>query len=689
MNHDELRRLYEQARSARRFFEPAWAMNLAFLEGEQWVAYSGGKLNRPVLDADRVTLTENWILPAVRKEVAKLTKHRPTFTCTPRTAADEDMEAAELAEQILEFHWEHLRLPTHFPRALLWSRSVGAGYLKAIWDPSLGDSTEVLVGPDGEPLRGADGRPLTIEVNPDELAAQMGMPPDSIRRKRVAQGDVRIVVRSAFQIFPDPLAETLEEAEWLIEESIASEDHVFERYGKRVEADTPANPGLVQAQLNPQGRSSNGYKGVRLFEFWRRPCARYPDGFTATWTERELLETNDQPFDPMPYVMFRGIDLPGRFHPTCLVEQLRDPQMERNKTISQMAENRNRLAHPHPLVDRTAVGDQGEFEAAMGTIGAPIYVDPTSPDPYPKYLEAPQLPQYVDRYLDRNNESFQTISAQHDVSNAQVPVGVTAASAINLLQEADDTQLGPAITDMETQLGVLGSKILRLTAHFYDDTRTIQLASENYGWQIMSFRGAMLRGHTNVRVQAGSTMPKTLAAKQALMESMLTTMLQNGMPMSQRQLAKWFRDMQVGGFEHFIDESTVDELQIRAENRVLSQGQPLEINEWDDDEAHIDGHEAVQKQPRYLRLPPQVRMVFEAHVQAHRTRLADIERAEMALQMAPDLAQAGQRLEMNAAQADQQMAQSQMQHAQRLAQGEELHQQRIAQMQAQQQGRAA
>lgn len=685
MNLDQLRDLLEKARTSRRFFEPVWALNQAFLEGEQWVFHDGARLARPILDEDRVTLTENWILPAVRKEVAKISKQRPSFRCRPRTAGDEDVAAAETAEKIAEYMWGHLALPTHYARALLWSRSLGAGFLKAVWDPTAGAGVDVLVGPDGKPIPGDDGRPLRadeLRFDTDQLAERMGLEPGALRVERVAQGDVRVVVRSAWQIFPDPLAETLEDAEWLFEESIASQEFVFDRYGREIEPDTSANPGLVQSHLARVARGTSEYKGVKLYEFWRRPCGRYPDGLHVTFTAREVLEVDKRPFDPMPYVMFRGIDLPGRFWPTSIVEQLRDVQVERNKTISQIAENRNRIAHPHPVVDRTAVGDLDEFERAMGTIGAILFVDPTSENPYPQYLEPPQLPQYVDRYLDRNTEAYQHISAQHEVSNAQVPAGVTAAAAINTLVEQDDTQLGPVITDLEVQLGRLGSKILRLVAEYYTDTRTIQIVDENYGWQIMDFRGALLRGHTEVEVEAGSTMPKTLAAKQALMQDVLHTFLQNGIPLNQRQLAKYFRDMQVGGFEHFIDEASIDELQVRSENRRMAHGEPVEINDFDDDEAHIEGHEAAMKQPAYQRLPPERKMLFEQHLAAHRERLANAQYAEMAMQMAPQLAEAGQRLELNAAQADQRMQQTNMLHAQRLLQGEELHQQRLAQMQA-------
>ena len=452
MTFDELRRLHEQARSARKRFEPSWSMNLAFAEGEQWVSFAGGKLFKPPLAADRITLTSNRVLPAIRKEVAKLTKQRPTFKARPRTAGDDDMAAAELAEQILEYHWTHLRLPTHFPRALLWSRTAVAGFLKVTWDRTLGSGTDVLVGPDGRPVVGADGRPITIDIDPEQLAAQMQLPPGSISKRSVNQGDIRVAVRSPFQIFPDPLAETFDEVEWLIEESIVSATYVEDRYDKHIEPDTPANPGIVQSQLMPVGSSSGGYMGVKLMEIWRRPCGRYPKGYTATWTAKGLLEESE-PFDPMPYVMLKGIDLAGRFWGTCVAEQLRDDQTELNKTRSQLAENRNRFGNPTLLVDRTAVGDPDEFERQAAQPGGVLYVDPTSQDPFPRFLQAPEMPQYIDRLLDRQEQSIQEISGQHDVSNAQVPAGVTAASAINLLQEQDDTMLGPAITDMAAALG--------------------------------------------------------------------------------------------------------------------------------------------------------------------------------------------------------------------------------------------
>ena len=629
------------------------------------------------LRRDRITITDNRIQPCVRTEVARLTKHRPVFICTPGTADDSDVAAAELGERVLSYQWTHLQMPDHFYRALEWSRVVCAGFLKVVWDRSLGESADVLVGPQGEPLTGADGRPLR-GVEPEQLTRMLGLPDGAVQSKTMNQGDLRVVVRSPFQVWPDPLATSMADLEWLIDASVVSPSYVEQRYGKRVPADTPASPGLVESRLGATG-SSGAYKGVKVFEYWRRPCLEHPGGFRATWTEKELLEREESPFDPMPFVRFGGIPVPGRFWPSSITEQLRPLQVQLNKTKSQLAENRVRLGNPTLLASRMAIGDPDAFETQLAQPGGVVYYDDTSPNAIPAYLQAPAMPAYVVQEIDRSEAAIQEVSGQHEVSSAQVPAGVTAASAINLLQEADDTRLGPAVSEMEAQLAQFGRAVLRHVAKFYSEQRTVALAGENQAWEIFDLRGAMLRDGQHVEVQAGSTMPRSQAAKQAAMESLLTTFLQNGVALKPRDLAKYLRDYQVGGLDRLVAQFSEDEAQVNRENRQLSLGQQLQVNDFDNDEAHIDGHAEFQKGQRYQQLAPQVRMTFDAHVNAHRQRLAQQQAAQQQAEQVPQLAQAAQQLQTSAAQAQQQLAHGQEQHDQRLTHADEQHAQKLAQ----------
>lgn len=717
---DELHRM---ARSARGRLEPVWYLNLSYYVGEQWLAWDGRQLYRPSLRANRITVVDNRIQPAVRMEVAKMTKSRPVFTVTPRTGDDMDINASHLAEQLMRYLWGHLHMQDLCTKALFWSRITGAGFLKVYWDSTVGEKRDVLCGPDGNVLCDATGKPLPGDALP---------PLPGVQRKTVAQGDVRVEARSPFQMFVDPLADSFSEAEWVIEESVKSADYVKRRYGVDIEPDTPANPGLVEARMGAIFLPGNGnYKGVKVREYWRRPCDQHPNGLRAVWASQRLLDMDEKPFDPFPYVMLSGIPVPGRLWPTSIVEQLRGPQTELNKVKSQIAENRNRVGNPTILASKQAVQDPEKFAASTTQPGGIYFFDDVgSPNTVPTYLQAPPLPDYVVTEIQRIEESIQEISGQHDVSSAQVPPGVTAASAINLLQEADDTRLGPAITDYEYNLGVLGQKILKHVAQFYSDARTIKIAGDNGAWQFFDFRGAMLRDNTHVQVQAGSAFPQSKAAKQAAMQDLLTFFVQSGNPPHGRQLAQFLQDWEVGGAERLIREFSIDEEQCNRENIKLAMGVPLPVNIFDDDQAHVDNHTDFQKQAKYQMLPPQIQHIFEMHVDEHRQRLAaqaqhqldmqqqmqgggqqqpqqpqpgdtDAQAAQLQLQgaqqqmdfagqqqqQAISAAQAHQQLAGTAAQQDNQVAQAELQrrhaeeqHQQKMRHAEEQHQVRLAAM---------
>ena len=69
----ELEELLRQGKSARRRYDAAWFLNLAYYQGEQWVAWDGSNLYRPQLRRDRMTIVDNRIQPAIRTEAQKLT----------------------------------------------------------------------------------------------------------------------------------------------------------------------------------------------------------------------------------------------------------------------------------------------------------------------------------------------------------------------------------------------------------------------------------------------------------------------------------------------------------------------------------------------------------------------------------------------------------------------------------------
>jgi hypothetical protein len=347
----------------------------------------------------------------------------------------------------------------------------------------------------------------------------------------------------------------------------------------------------------------------------------------------KIVDHDDNPFDPMPYVMFRNVEIPGRFWPDSVVNQLRGPQTELNKIKSQILENAARIGNPAIMTSRQAGVEYS------GQPGERIMYDSTVADAIPRYLQPAEVPGYVREQIDRLETSIREISGQHEITSGNVPAGVTAASAINLLLEQDDTRLGPAIYDMEDGLAKAGSKIAELVAKFYSTEKTVAIVGEEGQWDVFGFRGAMLNGNTKVSVQAGSAMPRSKAAKQAAMNDILHLFIQNGVAFDQRNLGKYLRDMEVGGLERLIDQFSVDESQIAFENNKMAMGQPLPVNPFDDDEAHLNGHQDFQKSAKYRQLDPQLQALIQQHVDQHQVRLS--ERAQGQMQQQIMMQQAG------------------------------------------------
>lgn len=625
--------LFAASRSVRKPHEPDAYLNLAYYDGKQWTRWDGGRLHDVFVDDWQEQVVDNRIRPCIRKEVARMTKNKVRWVPVPRSSNDQDVEAAKYADAALDDAWKRHDCQRKLRRALLWSRICGAGFWKVWWDRNAGEKLDILVQP---------GTTKTIRDNYNAPITDPGaLPQDTPYEVRsVSKGEICVELRSFFQVYVDAHADEsgLESAEWVGEESVYSRswmrDH-FPEWVEQVQYDSdpkdsilagripvPGFPG--SSQVNQQG------KGVKLREIWTRDyhCIWIPGG-------KKLLEEKN-PYPWLPYVMFAGIPVPGQFWPVGLVNDLRPRQADLNKRLSQIADNADRFGNAALLWPSSMDPDE---EGWLGLPGEQIiFPDTGSPNAMPRFLEPPILQAYIENDVERSLNSMMEISAQHEVTGAQVPAGVTAASAISMLQEADDTTLGPDIGEMEKAIQDAGRRMLALMRMYYDTERHMRLGTSS--WQVAAFTGKKLDGVEDLDVQAGSGLPDSKAAKQGAIQQFATLFSQNNPgALRPRDWRKVLSEMEIGGLDAFFATIDRDEQQVEDENRRISieysqlppitpdpvTGAPtggLPINSYDDDPAHIDWHTDFQKQSYYQQLDANAKLIMEAHVFAHREREA-------------------------------------------------------------------
>jgi hypothetical protein len=610
---------YVKCRTRRQVYERQWYINLSFYTGRQNVRVipvSGGtsngiRLYTPPAPYYRSRRIFNRIRPIVRTELARLTSQKPTATIIPATGEDTDLAAAQAGEQIWDSVYRDKQLKKTFRKCAFWSVVTGNGFMKAYWDPEKVDNA------------GNEGDFCFENVTPFHM------------------------------FFPDLITDDIEDQPYVIHIQTKSPEWVRLHYpGINI------HPNVVEASdiindsfLRLAGASDYHRDSVLCMEVWVKPeqVEFMPEGGMFTLIGDRLVQfVQGNPYEHQkyPFVKFDAIPT-GRFYADSVVDDLISVQREYNQTRNQTIESKNRMAHPQLIAPKGSIvaskittepGQVIEYELGLGT-----------PEPLPLQ----NLPSYVLQEVDRLIQDFEDISGQHQVSKGQVPPGVTAASAITFLQEQDETMLATTFDSIEEGFEKLGHLTLCYVKQYWDTPRTIKVVGRDGQFNVIAFQGATLRDNTDIRIEAGSALPTSKSAKQALLMDLMS---QGFVPPE-----KGLELMDVGGVKRLYEEIQIDSAQASRENMRMSiitqehmeeylstfqgedpgtgepilvdpntgeelvdeRGVPMEpplivpVNSYDNHEAHITVHNNFRKSQEFENLSQEIKDLFEAHVNQH------------------------------------------------------------------------
>lgn len=630
-----------RCRSKRQQMERQWYINMAFYIGRQNVMTipvnqgnsSGTRLYTPPVPYYRSRPVFNRIRPIIRTELARLTSQKPSATIVPATGEDQDLAAAQAAEQIWESIYREKKIRTVFRQTCFWSLICGIGYMKCYWNPQAKDE---------------DG----------------------------SNGDFCYDTVTPFHIFvPDMLCEDIEDQPFIIHIQTKSLPWVKLHYPNiNVQPNTmEADDILSDSFLSLVGANDMRQNSVLIYEVWVKPgnVEFLPNGgmFTIVGdTLVQFVEGNPYDHQQYPFVKFPHIPT-GRFYSDSIINDLLPVQREYNRTRGQIIESKNRMAHPQ------IIAAQGSVQASKMTTepGQVIYYKLGFPAPQPLPLQG--VPSYVMQEVDRLLMDFEDISGQHQVSKGQAPPGVTAATAISYLQEQDDSMLSTTYSAIEEGFEKIGYQTLCYVKQYWNTPRLVKIVGRDGQFNVLAFQGSDLRENTDIRIEAGSALPTSKSAKQALLMDLMT----QGFIPSEKGLEL----MDVGGVQRLYEEMQIDSAQASRENMRMAavtqdtlsaylqtfiappdpnnidpltgapippdpnappqlidpntggplvdqSGQPTEpplivpVNSYDNHQAHIAVHNNYRKSQQFEGLPPEIKSLFEEHVNQHMQMLGVI-----------------------------------------------------------------
>jgi len=606
---------HKAMKSARQTEERDWKRNYAMYSGKQYIQilrqgqYAGQWIEKP-RSASQERKTINRIEPMIRTEISRLTSQKPSASVLPASSDDADMFAAFAGEQVWESHSDRRKFPSVLMEAVFWLCITGNGYIKTYWDES------------------------------------------EIDRDSGEQGDVVFENVTPFNVLvPDLRATDIEKQPYLCNYYTKPLSWLKMFYGdalkgiKLTPSSNAANEIIEDSVLNLSDAQKAQPDSCVVYEFWVKPRGHesLPNGGYFVIVDDVLVAYSDS----YPYahgefpIASVGHLLTGKFYRRSVINSVCDLQKDYNSWRSQLSDARKKMGKPQ----LTAV--KGSVSAARwsNTTGMLIEVRPGFQFPQP--LPIAPLPQYIMEEGQHILTDIEDISGQHQVSKGNVPPGVTAATAISYLQEKDDSYLSPTYQSIEDFCQKIARQTLSLVVQFWDIPRLVKVAGDDSQFDALQLSGSDIANGTDIRIEAGSSLPTSKAARQAFVMDLMNA----GFVEPDRGL----EILEIGGATKLIDQLKTDKRQAQRENikmksltpedlelhqmnwatlqaqgdpSTVSQiGEPLEappvvtVNSWDNHQVHIDTHNLYRRSQAFQFLSDEIKVQFETHVNMHKQML--------------------------------------------------------------------
>lgn len=632
-----------------------WDRNHRFLDGDQWLAFtgdrdSGGQWNRLLVSKANEYIPRpvtNYIFDCYQTLKSYLTKTKPTLNVRPNTNRNKDKQAAKLAELIAECNYEALLEQYNYEYAAACLLTYGTVFKKDYWDNTAVSTVRV---PTLQPTNMQNANQEAAPVGPDGLPIENSMDQGlgDPGFEEMPLGDVNTEICEPYRIALDPLATDIHKAKWIVEYSIHSIATIKDTFDKQEPGYTGLaaeieeektlsgsmrrfaqlkNSSGVKNQLLAEGGNAgtngsdlNLTNSVVLKEYYERPSRQYPKGRYIAVANRKTLYVGDSPYsgpdlgDWHPFSECRWEIVPGRFWGKSPLDNAVEIQKHINSIDSAVVLTRKTMAAPQKLIPAGSGIAKGQW---TGRPGQELEYRDTGANK-PELLRGVGLDASVFKEREQRVDDIKTVTGAIDILKGISQPGVTAASAMNLQYEVGTGKLFPILDRWKKFHENSAKKQLRLIASKYKEPRPDfikRLMAKNTTLDpvtLQNFLGSDLYDNCNVVIEVGSNVPKLLAAKQAqLMESAQVGTLNLDSPANRMEFN---RQMGITGFDNDVEPDVqraewivdlLDDVDSHPENEQLAM-----VLAVDDNQVHMDIYARRMKEPSFMSASPAVQQAF-------------------------------------------------------------------------------
>lgn len=515
---------------------------------EYMSAYKGTYFQNKNLPDYKSNEISNHVFSTIETIRPIMTDNNPKFLAVPSTPAGMDFSAD--VQTALDYEWDRERMSLKLPAQLIPMLVYGNAVWFVQWD-----------GKDGE------------------------------------YGNISIKPVDPFNIFPDPLAESIDNSEFLVYATYRNANQIKQQFPEKASAIEGSRITMSELVAERDNNDTQDANQVLILEMWCRDWVtmdetvegkkqlKYPKGRVITCLPELgiLLSDKKNPYKDgkFPFVLMKNYDIPFEFWGVGEIEQIMSPQHYVNELTNQIIDNAKNTANMQWIIDKNSGIGQGKLTNRPGLVIR------KTPGSEVRRDTPPAMPNYVREQIEVLKKDIQDISGVFDSLKGEQQGSVTAASAILALQEASQARIRLKIKLMEASLSELAQIVYSRMQQFWKLDRWVRVTDVEGNPSFREIGAQVLSNDYDLKVMAGSTMPVNRNAMLDLMIRLAQTNGEDGLPLVDRKAVLEF--LPTGDKKAITDRfAELQAQQQQAQQEQLQQEQQMQMQQAQQQKGELD-----------------------------------------------------------------------------------------------------
>lgn len=461
-------KLYAQGKQVRKTYDQDWSKWERWYKGQQY------DWRRPSYKASPAL---NILRPTVQTILPILTDTSPSFDIMPQEPSD--FQFADIINELVDSWWQKRNMQMVITYPILDCLIMPAGVVKCVWNDDLDGVGDIEV-------TRVDPRNIYIDADATDFTDAKYC----IEEKWMAISELRMKFPDKSKLITG--GKTSTDPMKTLEQNL---------YSGQINLQSPIDQDIpIETSGNVQYNSSysaGDIKTLKVLECWIQSDEleeiqqddkeagtsktilkkKYPRGqvITILPDSQVLLQVAENPYGDgrFPYVRFVDNVVPGKFWGEGEVGPLLETQKLINKVGATITDWCNRMTNNVWILDDDSGVTPNMITNQVGLIltkrrGTEVKRDP-----------APPLPPEVFSFYQLLMALADQQSGVHDVTAGRKPTGITAAAAIQEMQDASQTRIRLKERNLQASLVQLGYMVTSRMLQFYTTPRVVRITGKS------------------------------------------------------------------------------------------------------------------------------------------------------------------------------------------------------------------